>query len=421
MTTTNIQNPIKSVAVNVCADTPLCQEISPECGLTCSQVGWSLNPSDGWVFAGGVAVIQFFGCIAPPATTPSLSVWIPETFYIRFCCQATNENQEPDPSKWVSEITYFGSQSYGGFAHKYRAFGTLSVSANDKINVSVVVQVLAVVDGVKTWVGYTNFGNIMTETGTRPYPYSGRSYATSQLYNQVTVSESGGKGDIQYYTMGAGLIPWTSTRCDQYCAMYESALNQWYTCFRGVVYSKTNSFVPVAFLLGQNAATCSNSESCGCDQITWTTISPQAGNLVYNPDTLLNDPYFQIVTNESVGSVTQFQRGGYGGIVQVMVKNVNDGSLQFGTLKYGDTTWVWGSTTVEQTTHPKIYKIERDDFYVFLYVLPFPDESILPDCNVTPIAALPVTAAEPRATEPKRFDRRAALGGPRKPCNCGGR
>ncbi len=396
-----ITNPIQLVAQNVCGDQGVCGPASIEASLSCSPIGWNYSPSQGWLFEYGIITIQFWDGPCPPSNSYTLSAWIPGTITFRFCPAAVPQNQEPNPSSWVSDYAYFGGVSAGLCTNQYRARATLVPIAADRVNVTVTVQTLNVVDGVKAWVGYTSWGAEMTEIPGRIKQYDPRGYQMSSQYLPISVSQSGGKGNIGAITMVAGVIPFVE-RCGEPCGLYHNG--QFQGCANAVVYSKTNAFVPYPFVLGRNASNCGSNLTvyCYCDQITLTSLSPVEGITVNNEYEGPNaNDFVQVfgvtgLPGETVGAVQQLQLGVAAGGYFV-IKNIDEGPLNFGFYDPVGMAWTWGSEQLVEDGDPQVWFVDFPDFYVYFYLYAFPNLDILPTCpgtTTTPYPELPTSTSQ---------------------------
>lgn len=224
-----------------------------------------------------------------------------------------------------------------------------------------------------------------------------------------------------------------------------------------------DDYPPYAFVMGRNPNPCGSNVTtyCLCDQIVLTSTSPVEGETVNNEwegpnknDFVQVFGYGTGMSGQVVGAVQQFQIGVAQGQYLVMA-NVNEGPLQFGTLDVATNTWIWGGAQKVSQGNPTVYFVDRPDRYYYIYTFEFPNQDILPSCTnstTTPYPELPTTTTAypfpqttttttsttcapsfaamlapmtttttPEPVQPSQqfLVRRAALGN-RRPCNCGG-
>ena len=390
-----IENPLQIVAQSVCGDEGVCGPESLEASLSCSPIGWNYSPSQGWTFKYGILQIQFWDGPCPaPNPEYTLSAWIPGTVTFRFCPAAVPQNQEPNPSSWISDFAYFGGVSAGLCTNQYRARATLVPIAPNAVNVTVVVQVLNVVGGENVWVGYTTWGANMTEIPGRLRQYDSRGYQMASQYLPISVSQSGGKGDIGAISMVAGVVPFVE-RCGEPCGLFHGG--QFQACATAIVTSKTDAFVPFPFVLGRNPNPCGTNLTayCYCDQITLTSLSPVEGETVNNEWEGPNaNDFVQVfgvtgLAGETVGAVQQVQVGVVSGVGYFVIKSINEGPLNFGHYNSTTLSWTWGAPQKVRDGNPTVYFVDFPNFYVYFYLAPFPNQDILPTCPGTSTTAYP--------------------------------
>lgn len=150
-------------------------------------------------------------------------------------------------------------------------------------------------------------------------------------------------------------------------------------------------FPPYAFVMGRNANPCGTNVTtyCFCDQIVLTSTSPVEGETINNEwqgpnknDFVQVFGYGTGMTGQVVGAVQQFQIGVAQGQYLVMA-NVNQGPLQFGTLDVATNTWIWGAAQKVMNGNPTVYFVDRPDRYYYIYTFRFPNQDILPSCTGT--------------------------------------
>lgn len=150
-------------------------------------------------------------------------------------------------------------------------------------------------------------------------------------------------------------------------------------------------FTPFAFLMGRNGDPCGTNitQYCYCDQIILTSTSPVEGTSINNEfegpnknDFIQQFGYGTGMSGQTVGAVQQFQIGLAQGEYLVMA-NVNQGPLQFGTYNVANDTWIWGSAQQITNGNPTVYFVDRPDRYYYIYTFRFPNYDILPSCPGT--------------------------------------
>ena len=392
-----IQNPVQLVAQNVCGDEGNCGPYSVEASLSCSPIGWSADQNNGWLFDYGIISVTFW-TYCPSDATYSLSKWIPATVTWRFCPVPNAQNQEPNPYYWISNWAYFGGVSAGTCTNQYRIKATLVPTSPTTVNVSCVVQALNQVNGENVWQGYSSWAQDMSEIPGRLKQYDSRGYQTSTQYIPISVSQVGGKGDVTHISMVAGVVPFLKY-CGSACKMFDGTSFQ--GCANAVVISKddynnVNYFPPYAFLMGRSGNPCGTNLTsyCLCDQITLTSTSPVQGETINNEWQGPNSNDFVQVFGYSgaagqvVGAIQQLQVGIAPDEYLVML-NINEGPLQFGTYKVSTSTWIWGSAQKVREGNPTVYFIDRPDRYYYLYSFRFPNQDILPYCSGTTTTTYP--------------------------------
>jgi hypothetical protein len=150
-----------------------------------------------------------------------------------------------------------------------------------------------------------------------------------------------------------------------------------------------NEFPPYAFVMGRNSSNCGTNLTsyCLCDEIILTSTSPVEGETINNEwqgpnknDFVQVFGYGTGMSGQTVGAVQQFQIGVAQGEYLVMA-NVNQGPLQFGTYNVANNTWIWGAVQKTANGNPTIYFVDRPDRYYFIYSFRFPNQDILPSCT----------------------------------------
>lgn len=389
------------LARNICADLPVCSPgfVAPaEGSLACTNYG---NYTEGgFPAAGGRLQFQFWSKICN-GLTPSLSYYIINPIYLSWCAEQPEQDEEWDATKWVTNISYFTTrQSTSGTVGQYRAWAVLNSATQTEINVTLHVQGLDQVDGVNVW------NNWLTVTNTMPIqaPYQkiqGNAFKSNPEYISISPSQSGGgKGDIYFISMNAGIQPLIIGCTGSYgnvCNLWDG--NTMKTCFRVLIVDKSNVDFPFAALLGQNRTPCGtmSSPDCGCDECTLVSTSPVVADCLNNADPQFSE---YIYTGwEPVGSVQSIQIATNTNGWQIAAKTVN-GVLWFVWKYYTDVTWYKSQGTKVQDYNPTIYIADDPSSPVklYFYVTLWPSPETMPLCatsTTTPAPGLAVAFTEP--------------------------
>lgn len=373
---------VQTVARNVCGTVPATMPVNIDCSLC----------AIGFPQAGGQIGINFYGPICTPGADPSPSYWLGmETKTAQFKCLNPGTNAEPEPNKWQA-VGYFGSASGpGGCAQQYKWVALLTALNSSQISVAVTVYVLVPTTGGNTWTTYVSWTETLTETPSLdPTNYRSRAFQSPAFYS-ITVNQIGGKGDpVSYAKMTVGLFSMrvgcgsTDNAVPDTCGFWDGS--QWLTCLRGFIKSTGNYNVRGFTQFGFNTPTCATGDSCGCDTITLTSVSPPTGTCLYNSATFAADYGVLGLPGgvESVGAVQQVQHAPAVAGIDVIVKQVNGGTIYICTNDNG-AGWVISAATVAKANSPRILTATRTGFVVYLYALNFPNSELLPvDCYTPP-------------------------------------
>ena len=385
-----IQNPVQLVATDVCFDDAVCGPQSIEASLSCSPIGWTGDPAGGWLWKYGIAQVTFW-TYCPSTAIYSLSKWLPASITFQLCPLPNAQNQEPNPYIWHSNWSYFGGAPAGTCSNQYRIRCDFVPITNTQVVPTFTVQALNRVDGINVWQGYTSWSAVCTEIGVRINRYDSRGYQPPTQYTPISVSQVGGKGDVTHVSFVVGVVPFLEY-CGTACKLFDGDAFQ--GCSNAVVYSKLdidniNNFAPYAFVMGRNSSNCGTNLTsyCLCDEIILTSTSPVEGETINNQwegpnknDFVQQFGYGTGMSGQTVGAVQQFQIGVAQGEYLVM-SNVNEGPLQFGTYNVANNTWIWGSVQKTANGNPTIYFVDRPDRYYFIYSFRFPNQDILPSCS----------------------------------------
>lgn len=370
-------------AQDVCGDLPVCGPIPApiEGALTCTPIG---DPTQGgFPRAGGVIQFQLWSAICPPATQPSLNLCFRNPLYLRMCAALPAYGNEYDPTQWVTDYSYFSTvTSVQGTAAQFRARAVITVPSQTELAVTIYIDFLNQDNsGNNTWVNWLTQSNTMQLQGSYGL-ITGLAYKSNPEYISVTPSLPGPNCEVKYISLIAGVQPLlygcgTSVN-DQTCGLWNGSY--FYTCFRGELFSKSNSQYPKPFMCAMNASTCGapGNAFCQCDQCEIVS-----GGIGYTCS-FNSDPTFVDWVNtgfESVGQQQQIQIGYDTSPLNIMIKSVA-GSLYFYWRNPSlTTTWTRSSGTLIQESPLTIYSVEDSDWVIYFYAMRYPNASILPDCN----------------------------------------
>lgn len=383
----------QNVAQNVCGDLPPTIPVNIDCSLC--KIGFPQ--------AGGQVSISFYGPICPPSTTPSPSFWLGSSAKTaQFKCINPGQDAEPNPNTWAAE-SLFGGISGGACSNQYKLRAVLTALNTTQISVSVTIYVLVPATGGNTWAVYSTWSETLTETPSiDTTPYRSRAFQ-SPTYKPISVNQNGGKGDpVSYATMTVGLTSMrigcgsTANAVPDTCGFWDGS--QWLTCLRGFVKSTNNTNIRDFTQFGFNTATCGATDSCGCDTITLSSVTPPIGTCTYNSGAFAATYGVLGLPGaiEAIGVVQQVQHApGVQGI-DIIVKQINNGVIYICTNDNG-AGWICSAATVAKANSPHILTATRATFDVYLYSLNFPNSEILPEeCYNPPVeGTLPIFEDDP--------------------------
>lgn len=388
----------QTVAKNICGTIPSTIPVNIDCSLC----------NIGFPQAGGQIGINFYGPICPPSTDPSPSYWLGfETKTAQFKCLNPGTNAEPDANKWQA-VGYFASVSgSGGCAQQYKWVATLQALNNTQISVTVTVYVLVPTTGGNTWATYLTWSETLTETPSiDPTKYRSRSFQ-SPSFQSISVNQIGGKGDpVSYAKMSVGMFSMrvgcgsTGNAVPDTCGFWDGS--QWLTCLRGFIKSTGNYNIRGFTQFGFNSPTCGVTDSCGCDTITLTTVTPPTGTCTYNSNAFAATYGVLGLPGgiEAVGAIQQVQHAAAVAGIDVIVKQIAGGDIYICTNDNG-AGWVCSVATVSKTNSPRILTATRTGFVVYLYALNFPNTELLPEECFTPVSegTYPLFESEPQPVQ----------------------
>jgi hypothetical protein len=411
-------------AQDVCGSIPVCGPIPAiiEGGLTCTPIG-KLSEG-GFPRAGGLIQFQFWSDICPPATQPSLNLCFGNPLYLRMCAAQPAQGNEYDPTKWITDFAYFGTKtSVQGTSAQFRARAIITVPTQTTLTVNIIIDFLTE-DALSNafWTSWLNVTNTMDLQGTYG-KIIGLAYKSNPEYIPVTPSGAGPNCEVTYLSMIAGIQP-SLYGCgdgsgDQTCGFWNG--NNFYTCFRGELFSNSNAQYPKPFLCGMNPTGCGATGVgfCGCDECqltgTGTTYDCQFNN----------DPTFVSYLNtgfESVGDVQQLQLAADTSPLNIMVKSIN-GILYFYWRNPSiSSTWSRSTGTIVRDDSLTIWQVSDSDWTMYFYSMKYPNEYIMPVCNqptlYTTEPPMPTTSGmnviAAKLTREQRLATRANGGG----CGC---
>ena len=365
----------QNVAENVCGPLPVTIPVNIDCSLC----------AIGFPQAGGMIGINFFGprCIA--GADPSPSYWLGfGTKTAQFKCPNPGQDAEPEPNTWVA-TGFFGGASSGGCSNQYRFDATLVALNSSQISISVSVKVLAQTAGVWSWQSYISWSETLTEVvNADTTRYRGRAFASPDFIS-VTPSSVGGIGDpVSFVKTIVGLTSMRSgcgsvnNAVPDVCGFWDGT--QWLSCLRGMVLSTGSTTIRGFTQFGFNTATCSTLDSCGCDRIILSSVSPPVGTCVYNSNAFATTYGVLGLPGavEAIGAIQQVQHAPSVAGIDIIVKQVNGGTIYICTNDNG-AGWVISAATVSQAKGPRILTASRTGFDVYLYSLNFPNDNLLAD------------------------------------------
>jgi len=365
----------QNVAQNVCGPLPVTIPVNIDCSLC----------AIGFPQAGGMIGINFFGprCIA--GADPSPSYWLGfNTKMAQWKCPNPGQDAEPEPNTWVA-TGFFGGASSGGCSNQYRFDATLVALNSSQISISVSVKVLAQTAGVWSWQSYMSWSETLTEiVNADTTRYRGRAFASPDFIS-VTPSSVGGTGDpVSFVKTIVGLTSMRSgcgsvnNAVPDVCGFWDGT--QWLSCLRGMVLSTGSTTIRGFTQFGFNTPTCNTLDSCGCDRIILSSVSPPVGTCVYNSNAFATTYGVLGLPGgvESVGAIQQVQYAPAVAGINIIVKQVNGGTIYICTNDNG-AGWVISAATVSQAKGPRILTASRTGFDVYLYSLNFPNDNLLAD------------------------------------------
>ena len=422
------------LARNICADLPVCSPgfVAPaEGSLACTNYG--NYQEGGYPAAGGRLQFQLFGKICDGRFAPSLSYYFVSPIQLSWCAEQPNEGEEYDASRWVTNIAYFSTrQSTTNTVGRYRAYATLNSATQTEINVTLIIEGLDQVDGVNVWNNWLTVSNTMPIVN--PYQkIQGNAFKSNPEYIGVSPTQAGGgKGDIYYISIIAGIQPLIIGCTPSYgnvCNLWDN--NTMKTCFRVLIVDKSNVDFPFASLLGQNRTPCGTptTATCGCDECTLVSISPVAVSCQNNANPTTFSEYLYTGW-EPVGSIQSIQVASNSNGWQIAAKTVN-GVMWFVWKYYTDVTWYRSQGTKVQPYSPTIYEVDdpASPVKLFFYVTLFPSPETMPLCatsTTTPAPGLAVAFTEtPVVTQEVPFvnlsieEKRKMLQAKKGGCGCG--
>jgi len=383
---------VQNVATNVCGDLPVTIPVNIDCSLC----------AIGFPQAGGFIGISFYGPRCLPTSDPSPSYWLGYAMKsAQFKCPNPGQDAEPNPNTWVA-TGFFGGASSGGCSNQYRFDATLTALNQSQIGLSISVKVLAATTGGWSWQSYISWSETLTEIANADHTrYRGRAFASPNFIS-VTPSSVGGVGDpVSFVKTVVGMTSMrvgcgsTANAVPDICGFWDGT--QWLTCLRGFVRSTSNYNVRGFTQFGFNTPTCNTSDSCGCDTITLTSVSPPAGTCVYNSNAFAATYGVLGLPGgvEAVGAVQQVQHAPAVAGIDIIVKQVNGGTIYICTNDNG-AGWVISAATVSNAKGPRILTATRSGFEVFLYALNFPNDNLLADeCSSGGTYPTPNPATDP--------------------------
>jgi hypothetical protein len=422
-----------NLATNVCSDLPICGSfVAPvEGALTCTPIGkWD---EDGFPRAGGRLMFQLWGKICPNRLQPSLSYYFNHPIYLTWCAELPNQNEEYNPNEWVTKTAYFSTlQSTNNTVGQYRAYAKLTVPDKQNINVTLHIDGLDKVDGENVWNNWLTVTNKMPLVG-KYKKIEGMSYKSDPEYIGISPTQAGGgKGDIYYISMIAGIEP-LIYGCSQgggnICNLWDGDTMK--TCFRVLIVDKSNVNYPYATLMGQNRTPCGSptTATCGCDECELVSISPVAVNCRNNANPTTFSEY--VYTGwEPLNSIQSIQVAANGNGWQIAAKTVN-GVIYFVWKYYTDDTWFVSRGSKVQNYNPTIYEVDHpaSPVKLFFYVTLYPSPEIMPICGsttTTPAPGLSIAFTEaPVVGETPPFvnlsieEKRKMLQAKKGGCGCG--
>lgn len=371
----------QNVASNVCGSLPPTIPVNIDCSLC----------NIGFPQAGGQIGINFYGPICPPATDPSPSYWLGfETKTAQWKCPNPGQNAEPNANRWVAD-GYFGGVSGGSCAQQYKWHAELTALNNTQISVTVTVYVLVPATGGNTWTTYLSWSETLTETPSMDTtPYRSRAFQSPTFF-PISVNQVGGKGDpVSYAKMSVGMFSMrigcgsTGNAVPDTCGFWDGS--QWLTCLRGFIRSTSTTGFRGFTQFGFNTPTCATLDSCGCDTITLSSVSPPTGTCTYNSAAFAATYGVLGLPGgiEAVGVIQQVQHAPAVAGVDVIVKQIANGVIYICTNDNG-AGWVVSAANVAKSNSPRILTANRTGFDVYLYTLNFPNSELLPEECYTPV------------------------------------
>lgn len=378
-----------SVAQNFCDPTlPPCKSfVAPiEGALTCTEIGDIRR--GGFPRAGGTIQFKFFGepCGADP--TPSEVPFFAGNYnFVTLCAQTPPQDGLYSTTSWVSQIGYFYSrESIDGTKLTYRIRGRLVAPTKQKAYINLVCEVLQ--NNPQTgnyWATY--FSKIADLDIVNDYSLIGSLYYSHApgTYLPLTTNYAGGRSEITKIQIICIIEPliWRCGDIEQKdrCGMWNGT--NFYSCFRGLITSKTNAIFPKPFQMGWNSSNCGSSAICGCDECEATNYGASICDL--NRGTFVQETVSTNL-NEPKGVKQQIQVAFSSVPLTIVVKSIL-GKLYFMWKNTPGNVWEYSTgTVVRDEGSLTIYyaSTPTSDFGIYFYVMKYPNLSIVPPCESVP-------------------------------------